>query len=144
LFQARLKERWRAGANSTKWRNALCVSGLAVCLAACPAMAAEPSLLGRWARGDGKARVRVEPCGGVYCAISTWIKPGTSGEKVGDKLVMNVALSGRSVMKGQAWDPQRSMTYRMTIQLGSNTLTTRGCVIGGLVCKTMNWRRTAI
>ncbi len=66
-------------------------------------MAAEPSLLGHWARGDGKARVRVESCGSAYCAINTWVKPGTRGEKVGDKLVMNVSPSGPSVMKGEAW-----------------------------------------
>jgi uncharacterized protein (DUF2147 family) len=118
--------------------------GAVFCFAACPATAAEPSLLGRWARGDGKARVRVEPCGGACCAINTRIKPGTRGEKVGDKLVMNVSPSGPSIMTGEAWDPQRDMTYRMTINVGPDTLTTHRCVLGGLICKSMSWRRTAI
>ena len=103
-------------------------------------MAAEPALLGKWARGDGKARVRVETCGGSYCAINTWIKPGTKGEKVGDKLVMTLSPSGPSVLKGQAWDPQRNMTYRMTITVVPRTLTTRGCVLG-LFCRHMTWSR---
>ncbi|MGA8712003.1 MAG: DUF2147 domain-containing protein [Roseiarcus sp.] len=105
------------------------------------ANAAEPSLLGDWARGDGKALVRFEPCGSAVCAVNTWIKPGTADEKVGDRLVLNVSPSGASVFTGEAFDPQRNMTFRMRMEVGSATMTTRGCVLGGLICKTMDFRR---
>lgn len=36
---------------------------------------------GRWARGDGSARVKIGPCGEDICAVNTWIKPGTPKEK---------------------------------------------------------------
>ena len=116
------------------------VLGMAGILGATPA-AAEPSLVGHWARGDGKARVVIEPCPGGYCAINTWIRPGTKGEKVGDKLVMNVSPSGPSTMEGKAWDPQRNLMYSMTIKVAANTLESRGCILGGLLCKNMSWSR---
>ena len=114
---------------------ALCV------FAATPVGAAETMLLGEWARGDGKALVRFEPCGSAVCAVNTWIKPGTAGEKVGDKLVLNVSPPGASVLTGEAFDPQRNMTFRMRMEVGAATMTTHGCVLGGLVCKTMDFRR---
>ena len=43
-----------------------------------------------WARGDGIARVKIEPCGTDLCAINTWIKPGVTDEKVGDRLVLSL------------------------------------------------------
>jgi uncharacterized protein (DUF2147 family) len=106
-----------------------------------PVLAAEPSPLGEWARGDGKALVRIEPCAGALCAVNTWIRPGTPDEKVGDKLVLNVTSSGSSVFKGEAFDPQRNMTFRMWLDVGAATMTTHGCVLGGLICKTMSFRR---
>lgn len=80
-----------------------------------PAMASEPTLVGNWARGDGKTRIRVERCGHDYCAFNTWIKLGTKGEQVGDKLLVKVSSSGPSFMKAEGFDPQRITTYSMRI-----------------------------
>ncbi|MGO9419972.1 MAG: hypothetical protein ACLP25_11855, partial [Roseiarcus sp.] len=55
------------------------------------AAAATSSPIGDWARGDGKAWVRIEPCGQKLCAINTWIRPGVTDEKVGDRLVLDVS-----------------------------------------------------
>ena len=110
-------------------------------LVAGPLHAAEASLQGDWSRGDGKAKVRIEPCGDDICAINTWIKPGVKDEKVGDKLVMTVKPSGADKWVGKAFDPQRHMTYRMSIDVAATTMTTHGCVLGGLLCKNMGWTR---
>ncbi len=103
--------------------------------------AAEPSPFGLWARGDGKAKVRIERCGGDICAINTWIREGTSGEKAGDRLVMSVAPSGAGRWTGTAFDPQRDLDYRLTMTVQEATMTTRGCVVAGLICKDMGWTR---
>ena len=117
----------------------------ALALTAAPLHAAEASLEGEWARGDGKARVRIAPCGGDLCAINTWIRPGVADEKVGDRLVMTIKAGGKAdgadAWSGKAYDPQRHMTFRMTIDVAATTMTTHGCVLGGLVCKTMGWTR---
>jgi uncharacterized protein (DUF2147 family) len=103
------------------------------------AQAAE--LGGVWARSDGKAKVRIAPCGGDICAINTWIKPGTPNEKAGDRLVMKVEKVAANKYSGSAFDPQRDMTYRITLDVGSDRMTTTGCVLGGLLCKGVGWTR---
>ena len=97
---------------------------------------------GEWARGDGQARVRIEACGTSTCAINTWIKDPASSEKVGDRLIMNVEASGPNKFAGQASDPQRGLTYNIEIDMAlANAMTTRGCVLGHLLCKTVGWTR---
>lgn len=96
---------------------------------------------GSWARGDGEARVTIGACGGDICAINTWIKPGTPSEKVGDRLVMTVHPTSDGEYTGTAFDPQRNLTYRLDISATAKAMTTKGCVLGGLVCKTVSWTR---
>ncbi len=114
----------------------------ALCLGlAMPAIADTAEPFGNWARGDGRAKVRIAPCGENICATNTWIKPGTASEKAGDVLVMTVKNSGGGSYKGSAFDPQRNMTYRLSMQVEGKSMTTRGCVLGGLVCKSVSWAK---
>lgn len=99
-------------------------------------------ILGEWARGDGNARVRIAPCGNALCAVNTWIRDPSSGEKVGDRLVLNVASAGRS-LSGTAYDPQRRLNYSLSIEYGPQSMNTRGCVLAGIVCKSVSWARLA-
>jgi len=117
------------------------LAAVTLLLLASPLRAAEPSLEGDWARGDGKAKVHLGPCGGDTCAVNTWIRPDDKGEKVGDKLVMAVKPDGPGKWTGTAFDPQRNLRFRMTIDVGATTMTTHGCVLGGLICNTMGWTR---
>ncbi|WP_370677248.1 DUF2147 domain-containing protein [Pleomorphomonas sp. PLEO] len=103
--------------------------------------AGEPSPFGLWARGDGKAKVRVARCGADLCATNTWILQGTKGEKAGDVLVMSVKPDDPSHWSGTAFDRQRDLTYRMTLNVGDQQMTTRGCVLAGIICKDMGWTR---
>ncbi len=111
-------------------------------LASGPAGAAAP-LLGEWARGDGKARVRIEPCGDALCAVNSWVRPGTAGERIGDRLVMTLAPDGGSRLQGKAWDPQRRLNYSLRVEVGERTMSTRGCLVAGLLCAEMGWSRVA-
>ena len=105
------------------------------------AAAAEPSPIGDWARGDGKAEVRIAPCGPKLCAINIWIRPGTQGEKIGDRLVLDLSPDGASALRGKAFDPQRRLTYSLRMEVGERTMTTHGCMLVGLLCKGMGWTR---
>ncbi len=96
---------------------------------------------GNWQRGDGNARVTVAPCGDDICAINTWIKPGTPREKTGDRLVMSVKPAPGGGYTGTAFDPQRDRTYRLTITIAGDRMTTRGCIIAGLLCRGIDWTR---
>ncbi len=121
-------------------RSLLLMSTLVIVAAASGARA--EGILGDWARGDGGARVHIEPCGQALCAINTWIKDPASSEKVGDRLVMKVQPIGPSTMKGEAYDPQRNLTLAFQIDIASpRSMTTKGCVLGGIICKDMGWTR---
>lgn len=111
----------------------------AVLVVATPA-AAETALLGQWARGDGNARVRIEPCGAAFCAVNTWIKDTSGGEQVGHRLIMNVKPTGPGKLTGSAFDPQRDRSYNLTIDVNANAMNTRGCIIG-VLCKTVSWTK---
>jgi uncharacterized protein (DUF2147 family) len=105
-----------------------------------PRDAASPQ--GVWMRGDGKARVRIAPCGDDLCAVNLWIRPGVHNEKVGDKLVMSVRQDKDAHWTGKAYDPQRKLTYKLTMILSdASRMTTSGCVLGGLICKDAHWTR---
>ncbi|MET0171469.1 MAG: DUF2147 domain-containing protein [Agrobacterium vaccinii] len=96
---------------------------------------------GQWARGDGNAKVQVAPCGSDICATNTWIKPGTPKEKEGDKLVMSIKPTSDGEYEGTAFDPQRDLSYKMTVWIKGDTMTTKGCVLAGIVCKGVSWTR---
>lgn len=50
------------------------------------ATASAPSPLSDWARGDGKARVRIQPCDRGRFITNTWISTGTPNGKANDQL----------------------------------------------------------
>jgi len=123
--------------------GALVAASLVSLLPAAGFAANDPSPFGLWARGDGKATVRVERCGSDLCATNTWIREGTKGEKAGDVLVMSVMPNDTNHWSGTAFDRQRDLTYRMTLTVGETEMTTRGCVLAGIICKDMGWTRLA-
>ena len=96
---------------------------------------------GNWARSDGKAKVKIAKCGADICATNTWIKPGTPSEKAGDVLVMTIAKTSDGQYSGSAFDPQRDMRYKITLDVSDNSMTSKGCVLGGLLCKGVGWTR---
>ena len=118
------------------WAGVLLVVG-----AESAAFASDPPFLGDWARGDGKTHIRVERCGGEICALNTWVRSGVSGEKIGDRLTLNIAPAGAAGWSGNAFDPQRNQTYAMKVRVANNRMTTDGCTMGGLMCRSMSWTR---
>lgn len=105
-----------------------------------PAAALEPNPNGVWARSDGNAQVRIARCGASLCATNTWIRDPSSGEAVGDVLIMKVSQAAGE-LTGTAYDPKRKLNFQMRISGSADTLKTRGCVVGGLLCKSVSWKR---
>lgn len=126
-----------AGTNS----SALMFAILAMLAFAIASPVAAADMTGQWARGDGNARVKIASCGSNMCATNLWIKPGTPREKAGDTLVMTVRPDGGGLYSGTAFDPQRGLTYKLTVEVTGQRMTTRGCVLAGIVCKAVTWQR---
>ena len=115
---------------------AICVLSV-TCGFALSAQAADPD--GIWMRDDGNARVKIAPCGSQLCATNLWIKDTSKGEEVGDRLIMTLERKSDTELSGSAFDPKRDKTYSMTLIIGKTGLTTRGCIIGGLLCRDVSW-----
>jgi uncharacterized protein (DUF2147 family) len=126
-------------------RLGLVLSLLLVCGFAAPerpaAASVAPDPSGVWQRGDGNAKVRIAPCGSDVCAINTWIKDTSSGEAVGDRLVMKLTQTTGNVLAGTAYDPKRGRTYSITLTVETTGLTTKGCILYGLLCRSVTWSR---
>jgi uncharacterized protein (DUF2147 family) len=107
-------------------------------LLATPAMA-DPS--GVWQRADGTSRVRIAPCGGNLCGTITWLKNADSPAKVGQRVFYEMAPNGANKWSGKAFNPEDGRTYSGTMTLSGSSLTTAGCVLGGMICRSVNWSR---
>ncbi len=94
---------------------------------------------GTWLRGDGNARVRIAPCGDKICATNLWIGDSSGGEEVGDRLVMTLSPQGPGKFEGTAFDPKRGRNYAIVITTSGDRMTTRGCVLGRLLCRNVTW-----
>lgn len=106
-----------------------------------PTAALADGFLGAWARGDGIARVKVERCGAQTCMTDTYIRPDVTSEKVGDKVIFDVKPQADGTLSGSAYDPQRDLRFSVVVTIAGDRMTTKGCVLGGLVCKSESWTR---
>ena len=119
---------------------------LAIATVACvvsgvvPASAAD-ELLGSWQRSDGTSRIRMAPCGGAVCGTVTYLKDPNSPGKVGQQVFFGMKPDGNGTWNGTAFNPEDGKTYTGAASVSGSSLTTKGCALGGLICKTVSWVR---
>ena len=109
-------------------------------LATTPTFAADVS--GTWLRDTGASKVKFAPCGGgALCGTIAWINPtaDTKG-KVGQRVFYDMKPDGDG-WKGSAFNPEDGQTYTGKMSLSGATLTTQGCAMGGMICKSTTWTR---
>ena len=76
------------------------ISG-AVLLAALPTLAFAGDAKGDWARDDGKAKVRIGPCGDALCGAISWLRdPKTDPGKVGQQVFFDMKPKSDNVWTG--------------------------------------------
>ena len=122
-------------------RLAAIVLLVAPCLVSMANAAGVDDIMGAWQRDDGIARVKVAPCGRVICMTNTYFKPGVVDEKVGERLEFNVKASGGAALAGTVLDPKTSKSYAASIDVTGEQMTTKGCILGGVICKSTGWTR---
>jgi uncharacterized protein (DUF2147 family) len=121
-----------------KARARLALAATIFLCAAQPALA--QSVYGAWARDDGLVRSRIGPCRTQICATNIWVKDPQGPEKAGDRLEMTLKEQRPGRWSGSAFDPQRNLTYAMTLTVDGRRMSTSGCILGGLLCKAAGWR----
>lgn len=104
-------------------------------------VAAEPhGLDGLWQRSTGTSRLQFEPCGGALCGKIAWIRPGLkTPAQVGEQVFFELAPDGEHKWRGKAFNPEDGRTYTGEVSRDGDTLVTKGCVLGGLICKSESW-----
>ena len=107
----------------------------------CGAYAGQTAVDGEWARDDGVLRTHIAACGSDICAVNSWAKNPQGDEKVGDKLIMTLRQTDRDHWTGSAFDPQRNLTYSMDLSVAGDRMTTRGCMLAGILCRGVGWTR---
>lgn len=111
-------------------------------LALGPAVALAADATGIWLRDTGASKVKIAPCGAALCGHIVWLKDAaTSPAKMGEKIFFDMKSDGDNSWEGSAYNPENGKTYTGKMSLSGNTLTTKGCVLGGIICKTIVWSR---
>ena len=117
----------------------LMAAAIATCALASPARAGDAQ--GVWQRSDGAARIKFSPCGGGLCGTIVWLKHPEGPGKVGEQVFFGMAQAGPDKWTGSAFNPEDGKTYDGSMTVSGRHLTTQGCALGGMICKTSNWNR---
>jgi len=122
-------------------------AGLAFSLAVFSVLEAAPAraddVAGVWLRETGLSKVKFGPCGGgAVCGNLVWIKPGVeTPAKVGQRLFFDMKSTGPNSWSGSYSNPDDGKTYAAKMSLSGGTLTTEGCAMGGMICRSSTWTR---
>lgn len=108
---------------------------------ALPGVAQAQNPAGTWLREGGRSRVRIAPCGEALCGDIVWLRDPSGPGKVGQRVFYDMVADGAGGWSGRAYNPEDGKTYNGTMTLAGDRLTTAGCVLGGLICKSVNWTR---
>jgi uncharacterized protein (DUF2147 family) len=120
--------------------HALLVGVAILTASASAAMASD--VTGEWMREDGSARIRFSACGGeAICGFIAWKKDPNGPAKIGEQVFFDMKPNGADSWAGAAYNPEDGKRYSGKMTLSGDHLTTAGCVLGGLICKSFGWTR---
>ena len=60
---------------------------------------------------------------------------------MGDRLVLTLEQASDGVLTGEGYDPKRDLTVKVRLEVSETRLVSRGCILLGLLCKTVSWQR---
>ena len=140
--------------------KARCIGWALATVLISPAFAGDPS--GTWLTESGKSQVRLAPCGEALCGRIQWLKepndPATGKPKRDvrnpDPGKRDRPIVGVEILKGMkpgeapdqwagdVYNAEDGKTYQARLILqDARTLQLKGCVLGGLICKSQAWSR---
>ncbi len=92
---------------------------------------------GRWDREDGLGGVEIKPCEDALCARISWLRDAGPPAHVGQQVLFDMRRTAEGSWVGSAFNPEDGRTYAGTMTLTGDKLITRGCILAGLVCRTV-------
>ncbi len=132
-------------------RTALAAFAAAAGLFAGSASLADTAIDGVWRNPKNSVHVKIAACGAnAACGNVIWASEkarrdsleGSGKELVGLQLFRDFVHQASGNWKGKVFVPDINATFNGTaVQVDGSTLRARGCLVGGLLCKTQVWRK---
>ena len=113
--------------------------GALVILSATTASLATPDLAptGRWDREDGLGGIEITSCGEALCGRITWLRDTGTPAHVGQEVLYDMRRTTDETWAGSANNPEDGQTYAGTMTMAGSRLLTKGCILGGLICRSV-------
>lgn len=124
------------------------------CLAcAAPALAAKVPVAqpeGIWLGPHNNVAVRTGPCGDRLCGWVVWAdreaqddaRDGGTVRLIGTELLEDYRADGKGQWRGTVFVPDMGRRFMSQIsQLSPAQMRVKGCILGGLLCKSQLWTR---
>ena len=88
---------------------------------------------GNW-KTEAGSTAAIASCGGGFCIT---LKDGKhAGKQIG-----TFNADGGNAYSGKITDPANDKTYTGKASVAGSNLKMKGCVLGGLICKSQNWSK---
>jgi uncharacterized protein (DUF2147 family) len=104
-------------------------------------MAVAQDVSGTWLRESGASRVRFSKCGEAMCGTIVWLKDADGPARIGQRVFFDMKPDGAGKWQGSAFNPEDGKNYSGSMFLQGAQLKTSGCVLGGMICRSVNWTR---
>jgi uncharacterized protein (DUF2147 family) len=110
------------------------------------------SIEGVWRNSGDSVRIRTYQCGQLICGqvVQASAKAqadaarGGTRQLVGTQVFRDFRASGRGNYRGKVFVPDLNRTFSGTLKIGDDRrLHGKGCILGGLICKTTAWTRVS-
>lgn len=136
-----------------RWRLRVAAALLAVALSSGPALAVSAPVRppeGLWIGPHNNVAVRTGPCGDRLCGWVVWAddeaqsdaRDGGVARLVGTELLEDYRADGPNHWRGTVFVPDMGRRFASQIdQLSPGQMRVKGCILGGLLCKSQNWTR---
>ena len=98
---------------------------------------ASPTPIGRWDREDGLGGIRIDRCGDALCGFVIWLRDPNGPSRIGERVLYDMRQTAADTWSGSAHNPEDGHEYAGTIRLDGDRLVTRGCVLAGMICRSV-------
>lgn len=126
----------------------MAMSALATSAAEAETMRGEPD--GLWLNPHNSVAVHTGACGERLCGWIVWAnseaisdaKDSGVSNLIGIRLLENYTPAGRRAWAGTVYVPDMGRRFASRIEeVSASTLRVKGCILGGLICKSQMWTR---